>query len=161
MNWEAIGAIGEVLGAIAVVTTLIYLAKQMNINTSAIKQTAAHSTLMGRAESLRFLASDAEISSIWWTGAFSPEELTEDQSRRYFLLWASMLRPIEIAFLDHRDGRMSGELWKAQHEAIVYWARGDGLRLFFDQYGKTFHLEFQEYVRNLIDEQTKATANPA
>ena len=29
MNWEAIGAIGEVLGALAVVITLIYLAVQV------------------------------------------------------------------------------------------------------------------------------------
>ena len=29
MNWEAIGAIGEVLGAFAVVATLLYLALQV------------------------------------------------------------------------------------------------------------------------------------
>ena len=33
MNWEAIGAIGEVLGAAAVVVTLGYLAVQIRQNT--------------------------------------------------------------------------------------------------------------------------------
>jgi hypothetical protein len=32
MNWEAIGAIGEVGGAIAVVATLLYLAAQIRQN---------------------------------------------------------------------------------------------------------------------------------
>jgi hypothetical protein len=32
MNWEAIGAIGEVVGALAVVASLIYLASQMRQN---------------------------------------------------------------------------------------------------------------------------------
>ena len=34
MNWEAIGAIGEFVGAVAVVVTLIYLAVQVRRGTS-------------------------------------------------------------------------------------------------------------------------------
>lgn len=41
MNWDAIGAIGELVGGIAVIGTLIYLASQIRqntkINASAIK----------------------------------------------------------------------------------------------------------------------------
>ena len=40
MNWEAIGAIGEVLGAIAVLVTLAYLAIQIRQNTQAMRVTA-------------------------------------------------------------------------------------------------------------------------
>lgn len=36
MNWEAIGAIGEVVGAVAVVATLIYLIAQLKQNTAGI-----------------------------------------------------------------------------------------------------------------------------
>ena len=37
MNWEAIGAIGEIIGAIAVLLTIIYLADQIKQNTKAVK----------------------------------------------------------------------------------------------------------------------------
>ena len=37
MNWEAIGAIGEVLGAIGVIVTLAYLAVQIRQNTRDIR----------------------------------------------------------------------------------------------------------------------------
>jgi hypothetical protein len=36
MNWDAIGAMGEILGALAVLVTLIYLAVQIRQNTSAV-----------------------------------------------------------------------------------------------------------------------------
>lgn len=36
MNWEAIGAVGEILGAAAVVLTLLYLALQVRQNTLAV-----------------------------------------------------------------------------------------------------------------------------
>ena len=42
MNWEAIGAIGEVGGAFAVVVTLIYLARQIRESTQATRITAYH-----------------------------------------------------------------------------------------------------------------------
>ena len=37
MNWEAIGAIGEILGALGVVITLAYLATQIQQNTLTSK----------------------------------------------------------------------------------------------------------------------------
>jgi heme/copper-type cytochrome/quinol oxidase subunit 1 len=37
MNWEAIGAIGELIGAVAVVVTLLYLVKQIKQNTESTK----------------------------------------------------------------------------------------------------------------------------
>ena len=37
MNWDAIGAIGELIGAIAVVITLIFLTVQLKQNTKSIR----------------------------------------------------------------------------------------------------------------------------
>ena len=39
MDWEAIGAVGEVLGALAVLASLIYLARQIRQNTQMMKST--------------------------------------------------------------------------------------------------------------------------
>jgi hypothetical protein len=39
VNWEAIGAIAELLGAIGVITTLIYLSIQIRQNTHALDET--------------------------------------------------------------------------------------------------------------------------
>ena len=42
MNWDAVGAMSELVGAIAVVVTLIYLAVQIRLNTRAIRQDTGH-----------------------------------------------------------------------------------------------------------------------
>ena len=49
MNWEAVGAISQIVGAVLVGITLIYLAIQLRQNTSALKSSTflAISTLMG------------------------------------------------------------------------------------------------------------------
>lgn len=38
MNWDALGAIGEIIGAFAVVITLIYVAAQMRQNNRQIEE---------------------------------------------------------------------------------------------------------------------------
>ena len=42
MNWEAVGAIGEVGGALAVVVTLFYLARQIRYSAEATRVAAYH-----------------------------------------------------------------------------------------------------------------------
>ncbi len=37
MNWEAIGAVGETVGALAVLVTLVYLAMQIRQNTKSVQ----------------------------------------------------------------------------------------------------------------------------
>jgi len=38
MNWEAVGAIGEIFGAVAVLATLVYLAKQIRHKYMQVEQ---------------------------------------------------------------------------------------------------------------------------
>ena len=45
MNWDAIGAIGEVIGALAVFITLGYLAIQIRQNTKAVRASALDSSV--------------------------------------------------------------------------------------------------------------------
>jgi len=61
MNWEAIGAIGEVVGALAVVITLLFLVTQMRSNTNAIRAQTVHDLAKSRSEYLLAGAGSHEI----------------------------------------------------------------------------------------------------
>ena len=64
MNWDAIGAVGETIGAIAVIATLIYLASQIR----QLKQQTAQNTMQHIADSMNqfmdTLASEANASLV-------------------------------------------------------------------------------------------------
>lgn len=47
MNWNAIAAVGELAGAVAVVVSLLYVARQINQNTRAMRRTASHDAVEG------------------------------------------------------------------------------------------------------------------
>jgi len=64
MNWDAIGAIGEIIGALAVVVTLIYLAIQTRHN-SKIALSSMELALRNNASSINdLLMSDSSVSKL-------------------------------------------------------------------------------------------------
>ncbi len=85
MNWEAIGTVGEVVGAIAVVVTLIYLSIQTRLSRIAAEETSEHAAQQGLnaqqemySEWRRTVLSNPEIADVL-VKARSEEALTEKE----------------------------------------------------------------------------------
>lgn len=83
MNWEAIGAVGEILGAIAVIATLIYLAKQIRQNSQAVQVSALRDTTEQWNRWSEVLANSTELADIVARGNKSYKQLPEADSLRY------------------------------------------------------------------------------
>ena len=83
MNWEAITAIGQLIGAIAVLITLIYLAIQMKQNTSAVATSTYESTMTGFNDINIVVASTPELASIINRGCMNNDELTEIETVQF------------------------------------------------------------------------------
>ena len=87
MNWEAISAIGQIIGAIGVLITLIYLTIQMKQNTSAIATSTYESTMTGFNNINVVVASNPELTSIINRGCMNSDKLTEIEKVQFnFLL---------------------------------------------------------------------------
>ena len=79
MNWEALGAIGEIVGAVAVVLTLGYLAVQIRQNTRSVRASTHHSVGRSAREAEIVFAESETVAHIFHTGAREPNRLTVDE----------------------------------------------------------------------------------
>ena len=75
MNWDAIGAVAEALGAIGVMLTLLYLAFQTRQNTHVLDQTrnmheasTFRANMDGVMNLQAVLAQDDQLALIWKKG---------------------------------------------------------------------------------------------
>lgn len=75
MNWDAIGAIGELLGVFVVVVSVIYLAFQVRQNTAATRAEALRSFRLEVADQFLTWGQDSRISGLW-------HKVLYDQARR-------------------------------------------------------------------------------
>ena len=84
MNWEALGAIGEIVGAVAVVLTLGYLAVQIQQNTRSL-QAASLQSILNAPREWFFLphAQNAEISDLFARGLNGLDYLDQNEQRRF------------------------------------------------------------------------------
>jgi hypothetical protein len=111
---DALGNIGDFVGGIAVIITLIYLAVQIRHNTRSTKLASMQSTLLA-AQNVGILpAQDRSLARVVRVGLSTPDELDEDefQQFRYFLM--NMLRVHEDMFVQHRAGVVDDETWMAR-----------------------------------------------
>ena len=67
MNWEAIGAVGEILGALAVFVSLMYLAAQIRGQNKQAKASAFQEIGIATAAGWSVLAQNRELSDAVWT----------------------------------------------------------------------------------------------
>ena len=90
MNWDAIGAVGEIVGASAVVLSLAYLAVQIRLqNRESRASTVTHLTEQWNSATLA-VAQNGELAKVW-TAGLRGEALPEDERARFFGLCSSVL----------------------------------------------------------------------
>jgi hypothetical protein len=83
VNWNALGAVGEIVGAISVVITLVYLAVQTRQNTEAVRHAFARG-VMEDANAWRFkIVEDAALSELFRKGLRDPESLDANDRYRF------------------------------------------------------------------------------
>ena len=68
MNWDAIGAIGVILGALAVFASLIYLALQIKQNTLSLRASAKHAATSRQLEYFDTLLGNSDLRTIYREG---------------------------------------------------------------------------------------------
>ena len=89
MNWEAIGALGEVLGAVAVIATLLYLAVQTRHARVAVETASTLGTIEGHSRFRQALITHPELTDLL-AKANSGTDLTEGEAQRIKILFIEL-----------------------------------------------------------------------
>ncbi len=111
MNWDAIGAVGEVLGALAVVVTLGYLAIQMRQNTAALRISNENFLIERQDAIIATLVTDPSLAALA-VKHDRQEELTDVEHVR---MWNQYFRDLlmwELAYNRLKEGHFSEAHWR-------------------------------------------------
>ena len=114
MNWEAFGAIAEMIGSLAVLVTLIYLAFQVRQASKIAMSSSTNHARAGVSDTLSAISGDTETAKTYTTGMVDPESLELYQRVRFDLIIFQTLRVTETAFFEGQDGLIRAELWESQ-----------------------------------------------
>jgi len=151
MSLQDYGAIGEIIGGIAVLATLIYLAVQLKqANMTSHRQTYVQSA-MAISDFWLNLAREPELYHSFRSLLRSPEELNQERSERGMLVLDSYLALMESFYLHNIEygETLSQERWNRTLDQMLntpggihYWSRRKSF----------FHQKFSDYIQSLIDQ---------
>ena len=120
MNWEAIGAIGEVGGAIAVVMTLVYLARQIRQSTQATRIAAYHQAQEQTWSVGAAISTDSRLAEILAKASAEGIDALEVPDRvRFQMAMSSLYFGFESLLALHEKGLIDGDLWENWFENAI------------------------------------------
>ena len=154
MNWEAIGAIGEIVGALGVVISLVYLATQIRTQNRESRLAAAHDILVGFRESIQAFGS-VSLGVIFAKGNDDWSSLSDPEIMNLLSGLLPMLRLWEEAFIQYQNGRLEYRIWKGINSQYSAYLNYPAISKAWELRGHHFDNDFQQHVNSIQKTELK------
>ncbi|MEJ2541944.1 MAG: hypothetical protein P8188_18585 [Gemmatimonadota bacterium] len=150
MDWSAIGAVGELIGALAVVVSLVYLSRQVRQNTRALR-TANAATVKQNFQSIaRAFITDRGASDIV-IRALKCEPLSPAEKLSAYAWFFDLLKSGELAYSQYLSDDLDEPVWDASLQFfLAYWTT-PGMREYWRDRRHAFTPEFREAMDGWLD----------
>ena len=157
MNWEAIGAIGEIVGAAAVLITLVYLASQVRQNTAQTREAMLQDSVDTVSVYEQAILNNRQVAELIIQGRNDLSNLDEADHLRfrnycmmlYRGLWLQDRRNQLGALEDYEEG--AAIEWMA-----IYLNLNPGSKEMWDEIKSYFPADFQDRITRKMDKLSSA-----
>jgi hypothetical protein len=146
MNWDAIGAVGEIVGASAVVATIVYLAFQIRDSKVATRALTYQSIYRDFRDNLLSMPESSRNKIL------SGESLSEEDHRALFTWRVVMFRGYENIWMQKELGTLDERMFKSYISHMKNTLRQPGTIGWWRLATFEFIPEFSSYVDSLIGE---------
>jgi hypothetical protein len=156
MNWDAIGAIGEVAGATGVILSLLYLAIQIRGDAQAKRASTVHDQSNAYRDFLSTLATDEKLADIYLVGLREIDSLTEPELVRFSSALGFLFRVFDEAHYHWNDGYLEEHVWHGFEATMADTLAYKGVREWWSMRREWYSTQFREF----IDKKIESVENP-
>jgi hypothetical protein len=153
MNWDAIGAISELIGAAAVVATLAYLAVQIKQQNSANSASVHNNLLEGFTDAEILLAGSLELTTLFNTGLWEPDKLSDNEASQFSWIFRLFINQYIKAFRLYQEGVITRKEWENYAKTGAYLVDTPGGKLMVEGHIGTFSDFMQMILETPVDEK--------
>lgn len=110
---QALGSLGEFVGALAVVISLIYLARQMTQNTTSVRAASFNSMVQNSIGLLEHAFIDSEFAAFLHRAERDPASLRPEETVRWNAYMTAVYRHFGNLVYQYRVGALDQQMWDA------------------------------------------------
>lgn len=143
MTLADLSSLSQVIGAVAVVLSLLYLSRQIRQNTHAVRMANA-TTLQTEFRGLaRTLYSNPDTATIVLDGMAGRPGLSPGEQLAAHAWFFDILKMAELGYFHFRKGDLDPELWDASLRFYRTWFDSPGVRAYWAVRRSVFIPDFQ------------------
>jgi hypothetical protein len=146
---EQLGSLGEVLGAIATIGTLWYLALQIRQN-SKTERASNFVKIMQDQQVWLSITQSEEVADIYLRGLRDFSSLTDVERTRFHMILSLHFSNMQLAFRLHQEGALATELYDDTFASMLNFAGNPGARDWWQSAQQWFHPDFAEHVSSKV-----------
>jgi hypothetical protein len=146
LSWDAVGSVAEVVGALGVILSLLYLAAQIRQGLRSAEDTATKEVIASVVVQFNAMAEESNRSSIT-KGLIDYRNLSGDEKLTFDSLMTSLLMIVSSSFMSNRANLLTDDLFSGwsgylQPRLFPY----PGMREWWDEARNVFIPEVQAWV---------------
>ena len=152
MTLSDLSTLSQIIGAVAVVISLLYVSRQIRQNTHAVRSANATTLQVEFRGLARTLYSDPETSAILLNAMAGKASASSGAHLAAHAWFFDIFKMAELGYFHYRNGDLDAELWDASWRFYRTWFDSPGMRAYWEVRKSVFIPGFQ-----LLVDQALAT----
>lgn len=140
MSLEQAALISQIVSAIAVIASLIFVGFQLSQNTRAVRASTSQAHSATYLQAVTSLFADAEMASIWRRGLSGLATLNDDEKVRFLAFTSALFRFYEASRVQMLRGQLDAEHWRTIEQQMISLAGQPGIGAWW-QLRRAWHSE--------------------
>lgn len=143
---EQISSFAEIVGVIAVVVSLLYLAVQVRMSARATRLTAAHSIAESWRDTAGIIASSSDLAEILTRGFVDRDSLSGPERLRFHSYLQNLLKIFEDAYYHMREDTLEEEFWNGMKQWFIGLTDMPGTLAYWNDLKFCYSPRFQQFM---------------
>lgn len=152
MDLDQLASIGDLLGGIGVILSLLYLAVQLRDQSRGLRSESYGRSLDRLARLQERFAEDSDFSRLFNKGLVEPQSLSIDERIRFTWGCTEMFGAFEYMQHQQTQGDLPDVIWIRWHETIKFWMTFPGMHAWWQGKPAPFSTEFSRFIEQCIEE---------
>ena len=144
------GALGELIGGIGIIVSLIYVGLQVKQNTAALQVSTVHDTMEDFADLYLVPAQNREFADIFFKGLQDISALEGVDRLRFYSYLHKFFRTSENAHYQFTHGALEAKPFKGIANQYIFLTSMPGTQVYWQERKSCYNEEFR-YVDVIVD----------
>lgn len=147
MTLSDLGSIGEFIGAMGVIASLIYVGLEVRGNTKAQRARAHETVVSGYMASIELMANHAETTAKGFKSSYEEfRDFSDAEKLIFFGMIYGFFKHFEQIYAQHKQGLIGSSEWEAWNEHIRMQFHQPGVQWWWTLRRTSFSESFRAYL---------------